>query len=184
MTESDFVLFQMSVKILTHPTVFVLFCITPLVIRIKITYPCRWGFPGGAKVKNPPANTGDVGSIPRSGRLPGLGNGNPFQYSCLGNPTVHGVARVRRDLATKNNNKHPCTWFTTTKLFINISPLILRKNYLLFVFVFPTVLNTTLYTWDRVVKHCSEGALTNLEKDYHFPVVVSGILKLIRKAKL
>ena len=40
-------------------------------------------------VKNLTANagdTGDMGSIPGSGRSPGGGNGNPFQYSCLGNP--------------------------------------------------------------------------------------------------
>ena len=39
-------------------------------------------------VKNPPANAGDAGeegSIPGSGRSPGEGNGNPLQYSCLGN---------------------------------------------------------------------------------------------------
>ena len=44
------------------------------------------GFPGGAVVKNPPANardTRDVGSIPGSGRPPGVGNGNPLQSSCL-----------------------------------------------------------------------------------------------------
>ena len=38
--------------------------------------------------KNPPANaeaTGDMGSIPGSGRFPGEGNGNPLQYSCLEN---------------------------------------------------------------------------------------------------
>ena len=39
----------------------------------------------GSVVKNLPANAGDVGSIPRSGRAPGEGNGNPFHY-CLGNP--------------------------------------------------------------------------------------------------
>ena len=37
--------------------------------------------------KNPPTNTGDVDSIPGSGWSPGEGNGNPHQYSCLGNPT-------------------------------------------------------------------------------------------------
>ena len=40
-------------------------------------------------VKNLPANAGDVrdkGSISWSGRTPGEGNGNPFQYSCLENP--------------------------------------------------------------------------------------------------
>ena len=52
-------------------------------------------------VKNLPANAGDWGSIPGSGRFPAEGNGNPLQYSCLGNPmekgtlwaTVHGVAK-------------------------------------------------------------------------------------------
>ena len=41
--------------------------------------------PGGSVVNNPPANAGDprdVGSIPGSGRCPGVGNGNPLQYSC------------------------------------------------------------------------------------------------------
>jgi len=60
-------------------------------------------------VKNPPANAGDVGSIHESGRSPGEGNGNPLKYSCLGNPkdkgvwwaTVHGLQRVRHDLATR-----------------------------------------------------------------------------------
>ena len=40
----------------------------------------------GVVVKSPPANAGDrrdLGSIPGSGRSPGEGNGNPFQYSCL-----------------------------------------------------------------------------------------------------
>ena len=36
------------------------------------------GFPGGLVVKNPPANAGDVGSIPGLGRSPGGGNGNPL----------------------------------------------------------------------------------------------------------
>ena len=47
------------------------------------------GFPGGEVVKNLPANVGhtrDVGLIPEWGRSSGEGNGNPLQYSCLGNP--------------------------------------------------------------------------------------------------
>ena len=59
------------------------------------------GFPSGSAVQNLPADAGDVGLIPRLGRLTGVGNGNPLQYSCLGNPmdrgvwqvTVHGVAK-------------------------------------------------------------------------------------------
>ena len=59
------------------------------------------GFPSGLVVKNLSANVRDTGLIPESGRSPGEGNGNPFQYSCLGNPMdrgawqaqVHGVAK-------------------------------------------------------------------------------------------
>ena len=42
------------------------------------------GFSSGSVVRNPPANAGDVGSIPGSRRLPGGGNGNPLQYPLLG----------------------------------------------------------------------------------------------------
>ena len=69
----------------------------------------KMDFPGGSMVKNLPANAGDTGSIPGSGRSPGRGRGNPVQYSCLENPmdreawwsTIHGVTRVGHDLATK-----------------------------------------------------------------------------------
>ena len=61
-------------------------------------------FPGGSVVKNLPAkagDTGDMGLIPESGRSPGGGNGNPFQYSGLKNvmdgrawqATVHRVTK-------------------------------------------------------------------------------------------
>jgi len=54
------------------------------------------GFPCALVVQNPPANAGDVGSIPGLGRSPEEGNGNPLQYSCLGNPMDRGAwwARV------------------------------------------------------------------------------------------
>ena len=48
-------------------------------------------FPSGSAVKNPPANAGDVSLIPGSGRVPGEGNGNPLQYSCLENPRDGGA---------------------------------------------------------------------------------------------
>ena len=58
-------------------------------------------FPGGAVVKNLPANAGDItdmSSIPGSGRSPGKGHGNPLQYSHLENPMDRGawLATVRR----------------------------------------------------------------------------------------
>ena len=66
------------------------------------------GFPGGSVLKKLPANVGNTDSIPESGRSLGEGNGNPFQYSCLGDPmdrgscwgTVHGV-RVGYNSVTK-----------------------------------------------------------------------------------
>ena len=49
------------------------------------------GFPGGSVIKNPPANAGNVGSVPGLGRSSGEENGNPLQYSYLGNPMDKGV---------------------------------------------------------------------------------------------
>ena len=60
-------------------------------------------------------STGDLGSIPGSGRSPGEGNGSPLQYSCSENPmdrgawqvAIHGVARVGHNLATKPQPEEP-----------------------------------------------------------------------------
>ena len=64
-------------------------------------------------VKNPPANAGDAGWVPGSGRSPREGNGNPLQYSCLGNfmdrgawwATVHGVAKESDKTEQLNNSQ-------------------------------------------------------------------------------
>ena len=64
----------------------------------------RWydlGFPCGTEVKNSTANAEDTGSIPGSGKSPGVGNGNSPQYSYLENPmdrgawwvTIHGITK-------------------------------------------------------------------------------------------
>ena len=66
-----------------------------------------------AMVKNPPANGGDTGLIPGSGRSPGVGNGNPLQYSCLENSMDRGAwwasdrgsKRVGHDSATEHTGK-------------------------------------------------------------------------------
>ena len=63
-------------------------------------------------VKNPSANAGDSGVTPGSGRSPAEGNGNPPQYSCLGNfmdrgawqTTVHGVAEELDTSERLNSN--------------------------------------------------------------------------------
>ena len=72
---------------------FMILSLLPLELFLQLVQPL-WGFPGGAVVKNPPANAGDARntcSIPESGRPPGVGNGNPLQYSCLENPMDRGL---------------------------------------------------------------------------------------------
>ena len=73
------------------------------------------GLPRWLSGKESACRAGDTGFIPGLARSPGEGNGNPLQYSCLGNPMdrgdwraiVHGVTRVGHDLATKP--PPPCT---------------------------------------------------------------------------
>ena len=70
-------------------------------------------------IKNPPADIEDVGLIPGFGRSPGGKNGNPLQYSCLGNPIdrgawwaiVHGVTKESdtTQQPTTTNIKTKCT---------------------------------------------------------------------------
>ena len=58
-------------------------------------------FPGGSDGKESACNAGDLGLIPGLGKIPGEGNGNPLQYSCLENSmdkgawwaTVHGCCK-------------------------------------------------------------------------------------------
>ena len=65
------------------------------------------GFPGGSDSKESACNAGDLSSIPRLGRSPGEGDGNPLQYSCLKNPMdsgawqaiVHGLAKSQTQLS-------------------------------------------------------------------------------------
>ena len=67
---------------------------------IHIRIPLLPGFPVGSVVKNLPANA-EVGLNLESGRFLGVGNGDPLEYSCLGNPmdsgawwaTVHGITK-------------------------------------------------------------------------------------------
>ena len=89
-------------------------------------------------------NAGDLGLIPRLGRSPGEGNGNPLQYSYLENPmgrgawqsTVHGVIRVGHDLVTKppsplphrKNGCWPVSCYKIHKLTcVHILPSLLSK---------------------------------------------------------
>ena len=59
------------------------------------------GFPWWLSGKESTCNVEERGSVAGLGRSPGEGNGNPFQYSCLGNPidrgawqaTLHGITK-------------------------------------------------------------------------------------------
>ena len=52
-------------------------------------------FPDVSVVKNPPANAGDTGLFPESGISTGEGNGDPLQYSCLGNLWTEEPVRLQ-----------------------------------------------------------------------------------------
>ena len=64
----------------------------------------KWGFLGGSVLKYPPANAGDMGSIPGFGRSAGGGNGNPLQYSCLENPMDRGAWQATVQGVTKESD--------------------------------------------------------------------------------
>ena len=89
-------------------------------------------FSGGAVVKTPPANAGNAGLIPGSGRSPGVGNDNPLQNSCLENPmdsgawqvTVHGVAKSQTPLsmhACTDKHDNPLKYLKITIILLLIS---------------------------------------------------------------
>ena len=65
--------------------------------RVRHNWATELNFPNGTVVKNLPAsawNARDMGSIPMSGRSLSVGNGNPFQYSCLDNSMDRGAWRA------------------------------------------------------------------------------------------
>ena len=121
-----------------------------------VLWPSRWsllGFPGGSAVKNPPTSAGDVGSIPGLGRFPGEGNGNPLQYSYLGNPMARGI---RQALWSHGVTKSQ-TWFsnetTTTKCCLSFRMFLAhleRMCVCLFVLIWCSVDTSSVQSLSRV----------------------------------
>ena len=71
---------------------------------------CGEGFPVGSVVKNLPARAGavsDMGSILGGGRSPGVGNGNPLQYSCLENFIDRGARQAEVYGVTESDTTLP-----------------------------------------------------------------------------
>ena len=100
------------------------------------------GFSDGSVVKNPPANAGDSGSIPGSGRSLGGGHGTPFQYSCPENfmvigawqVTIHGVSVSQTRLSDRAH-----TWWYIHVIIVSCRELSLpSKSSLLSLFIFLT----------------------------------------------
>ena len=91
-----------------------LFCgyCTPI---LKALLQTNMSFPGGSVTKNPPANTGDTGSMPGWGRVPGGGNGNPLQYACLGNPMGKSIITHQVISTLTSWVKHKGSWSRTAK---------------------------------------------------------------------
>ena len=89
-----------------------------LMLKLQQTVFCHvlksLGFPGGSDGKESACNVGYKGSVLRSGRSPGGGNGNPLQYSCLENPldrgawwaTVHGGPKELNTTAGLSTAQH------------------------------------------------------------------------------
>ena len=65
------------------------------------------GFLRSSVGKESACNAGDLGSVPKSGRSPEEGNGNPFQYSCLENPMDRGA----RQLQSMGSQESDITWW-------------------------------------------------------------------------
>ena len=99
----------------------------------------NYGFLGGSDGEESASNSRDLGSIPASGRFPGEGNGNPFEYSCLENSmdrgawraTVHGVTKSRTQLNDYYSHFHETDKGSISKMhkqFIQLNSLKKKTN--------------------------------------------------------
>ena len=87
------------------------------------------GLPSGSVIKNPSAYAGDASSIPGLVRSSGKENGNPLQFSCLGNPINRGAWRGYSPWGHKESLTHTHTHtHTHTRIYtLRTSVLILGK---------------------------------------------------------
>ena len=104
----------------------------------------RTGFTGGSVVKNPPVNAGDMSLIPELERSPGEENGNPLQYSCLGNPLwteepsglqFMGFTKVGHNLAAKQEQSYSISVIFTAAALLKS---IVRIKILLYIVLEPS----------------------------------------------
>ena len=89
------------------------------------------GFPGGAVVKNPhaiAADSRDKSLIPGSGRSPGVGRGNPLQYSCLENSSTEGPGGLQFVGVTKSKTRLSAHTHSNTYRVDFIIPILEMKS--------------------------------------------------------
>ena len=129
----------------------------------------------GSVVKNLPAETGDTGSIPGSGRSLGKGHGNPLQYSCLGKShgqrslegyNLWGCNRVRHDLVTKQQNVfkiHVSRGFIATKCLeryiLLLATFTSYPHSVLLYFSAVLWMFSSCHTHHHTYQYCSSAAL-------------------------
>ena len=143
-----------------------------ITLGLSLSLNPKEGFPDSSVVRNLSAKAGDVGSIPGWGRSPGKGNGNPLQYSSLGNPMDReawwlqstGLQRVAHELATRQ---------LTPKTLL-LLPLPATSTFLSPVpSLFPDPLSLfSLLQWKRRAHHGPEGWAAHR---YHCLSVAGGV---------
>ena len=111
------------------------------------------GFLGGG-IEKLSANAGDTrgaGLIPGSGRCPGVGNGNPLQYSCLENPVDSGAQQAAVCRVAKSQTSQHARTRAKTALHARI--LDRNKNWFVFVCVLRLYLFAVLIPFLKTMRH-------------------------------
>ena len=85
-------------------------------------------FPGGSDSKESAYSVRDLGLIPRSGRSPGEGNGNPLQYSCLDNSMERGAWHATVHRVTESDMTEQLTYRLHVIMLFSISIYLILKN--------------------------------------------------------
>ena len=131
-------LFQLRVQILPFLSIYLSLwlppntllphsCVFSIILLVGLP---RWSSGKKKKKKNLPANAGETGLIPGSGRSPGGGDGNPLQYSHLGNPMDRGAWRATVPRLAESDTTE---WVSTHTLYLPLESNI--DNYLIFYFL-------------------------------------------------
>ena len=131
-------------------------------------------------VKNPPANAGDArdaGSIPRLGRSPGGGHGNPLQYSCLENPrrawwaTAHRVAESNTNEATE----HPHTKYLNKNTNSSQTSQKTEEKGTFPKSLYEASINWDIKTRQRLHKKTTDQSLMNTDSKILNKILANGI---------